>query len=454
MVKINLLPPYIHERKHRALAIAAVVLFVAGEIGGIFFLSQPLQVKKRGLVDQTAAEQQKLEALTKVSTDSATLAGKESEIKPKYEFITGMVEFNKAYPDLYAHTAAFTYREATVLDMEASQNVLRFNAYLTEASDISRLMLGLARSDRFVGLPSVSNPPGYSAAEEAARKAAAANAEIAQGTIVGSMADPGASSAFGAPGLAGGGFGGGFGGGAPGMMMGSGGGGGGFAGAGGPAGGMADPGGGFGAGGPGMMGSGGGFSAGGPGMGGPDPAMGGAGGMMMSSGGGFAGAGGPEPGMMMGSGGGGGVTSASLDGGGGGFGGGGFGGGGFGGGGGGGGGGLGPLDIGFARKQPRGFLVGVQVRLAKPITKKGYGPRYTGGGGAGDAGGFGGAPGMMMGSGGATDMMMSSGGAAGGPSMGGFGAPPDAGAGGAMAPGMSPGGPGAGGPNPGGPQSF
>lgn len=453
MVKINLLPPHIHERKHRALAIAAVVLFVAGEIGGIVVLSQPLQAKKKDLADQKVAEQQKLDALTKVSTDSATLAGKESEIKPKYDFITGMVEFNKAYPDLYAHTAAFTYREATVLDMEASQNVLRFNAYLTDATDISRLMLGLARSDRFVGLPSVSNPPGYSAAEEAARKAAAANAEIAQGTIIGSVADPGASSAFGAPGLAGGGFGGG---GAPGMMMGSGGGfdpaGGGFAGAGGPAAGMAGSGGGFGAGGPGMMmgSGGGGFSPGGPGMGGPDPTMNGAGGMMMSSGGGgFAGAGGPAPGMMMGSGGGGGgVTSASLDGGAGGFGGGGFGGGGFGGGGGGG--GLAPLNIGFARKQPRGFLVGVQVRLAKPITKKGYGPRYTGGGGAGDAGGFGGAPGMMMSSGGgATDMMMSSGGAAGGPAMGGFSGPPGAGSGGVM----GPGGP-AGGPNPGGPQSF
>ncbi|MBM3459375.1 MAG: hypothetical protein FJX77_12700, partial [Armatimonadetes bacterium] len=161
MLKINLLPPHLKERKKRNLAIAVVTLLVAGEVAGVFIASQPLQQRRTELEAQKTDENTRLNKLTTISTNSVALAGKESEIAPKRDFLRGMRDFNKALPDLYEHTAGFTYREATVLNMEASQNQLRFNAYLTSASDISRLMLGLSRSDRFVGLPAISSPPGY-----------------------------------------------------------------------------------------------------------------------------------------------------------------------------------------------------------------------------------------------------------------------------------------------------
>src|SRR5690606_11376878 len=103
----------------------------------------------------------------------------------KFDFFKNVEEYNRTYPELYARTAGYTYREATYLDLQASNNQLRFNAYVTTPTDVARLMLGLSNSPDFQGLPRVTGVPNYSPEEEARRRAAAVAQTMPGSTIIG-----------------------------------------------------------------------------------------------------------------------------------------------------------------------------------------------------------------------------------------------------------------------------
>jgi hypothetical protein len=434
MLKINLMPPHLHRRKQVRLAVVVVTALVAGEVVGFIMMSRPMMTNLQQVKSSIEQEKSTYAQLTTVQTDSTKLTEEENKIKPKFEFIQDILAYNKLTPDLYEDISGYIYSGATALSMNAALTQFQMTAYISNAADISRLMLVLARSKKVVGLPQVGGGVGgYNTAAEEARKRALEADDMPAGMIIGgapgfggmSMTSPGgfgsgdgfggAADMAGGPGMMAGGPG--MMAGGPGMM------------AGGP--GMMAGGPGMMAGGPGMMGSGGsgGFGSGGVSPDGP--------GMMMAAGGsGGFGAAGPMtnpdgPGMMMAAGGSGGpaggmMPGMQMDGGAG------FGGGtaGFGGGQTNGLGALAPFDIGFARKKPRGYVVSVTAQLKDPLTHtKGYGA-YTPGAG----GGFGGG-GMMGGFPGGPDAMMGSGGS------GGFGAPGMMGSGG-MA---NPNGPGAGG---------
>jgi hypothetical protein len=350
MLKLNLLPPYINQKKQVRMAVAVVTALVIAEVAlMIWARTGPAATlaAKQTEFQQVQSEYRDMEPL---GQQSSAILAEEADILPKYDFMTKMLEYNEAYPDLYQTTAGYTYREVMFMNLEASTNQLQFNAYVSNPRDVSRLMYGLSRCPEFVGLPQISNVPGWNSAEAAARQAAQ-NQEMVPGTdIIG-------ASGFGGGGVAFGGGPGTFGGGAPpgfGPMMGMGGGGGN-----GP-------------------GGGGGFTGGGvpPGFG----ALAGGGGAMMSG--------------------------AMVDGGGGNGPGGGFGGGSaFAGGGGSGGGGLDALNLAGATRAPRGFNVTVSCQLRNPIVRPSNaaadGQLGGGGGGFGGMGGAMGAPpgfsGMMMG---------------------------------------------------------
>ena len=101
-----------------------------------------------------------------VGTQAGTVNAEEAKIAPKYEFIRGMIEYNKAHPRLYRQIAGFTYSEVMFLNLSSTQNSLAFDAYVSSPSDVSRLLLGLSRSPQLQGLPTITGVPGWNEEEQ------------------------------------------------------------------------------------------------------------------------------------------------------------------------------------------------------------------------------------------------------------------------------------------------
>jgi hypothetical protein len=102
----------------------------------------------------------------------------EQGLQPKLDFINNMLAYNRQYPGLYTRTAGYTYREVTLLNLEATSNQLKFDAYVSNPVDVSRVMLYLTQSPDFQGLPQVSGVPGFSAKEERERLLAQIQAQM------------------------------------------------------------------------------------------------------------------------------------------------------------------------------------------------------------------------------------------------------------------------------------
>ena len=204
MLKINLLPPYIHQRKQVKIATGVVVLLIAAEVG-ILVAARGGPMAERDRLNQDLQQKQaQVTALQAVGTESADVLGKEAGLAPKYDFLTGMLKYNRAYPDLYRRTAAYTYSEAMMLDLQAQGNTLSFNAYVSNPVHVSRLMLGLSRSPDFDGLPQIQGVPGFSAAEETQRQQQEEGATPGSEVIGGIMGAPGAMGGMpGMPGMPG-----------------------------------------------------------------------------------------------------------------------------------------------------------------------------------------------------------------------------------------------------------
>jgi hypothetical protein len=337
MIKLNLLPPSIDADRKRNIAIAVVVLLLAAEGGGLVAARiKPAadNVRYKARLDSAQAD---LSRLQKYSQDVAPILAKESGLAPRFDFIKGLVAYNKAYPGLYKRAAGFTYAEVTLLNLEATSNQLKFDAYVTNPADVSRLLLGLSKNPDFQGLPIISNLPGFDEEEQRKRKsdekAQQAAADLPKSLVIGeygtgSDLPPGYGGASGASGMPGGG---GNGPDAGALQAGT----------------MAAPGGGG-------NGPGAGTPIGGMSMGAP-----GEGGVSMIG----AGAGGNGPGGSGSAGGGGGSGDLSK------------------------------FKLEGAVRKPRGFTVTVTCALKNPISRPSYGSSDSQAGGGG--GGTGGGSGMM-----------------------------------------------------------
>jgi hypothetical protein len=185
MIKINLLPPHIHQRKQVKVAVAVVIAMLAAEIGGVVAYRQGPQKMFEELTKTDSERKAALQLVQAVGSQSGAVLGGEQALGPKYNFITGMLDYNKMYPDLYARTAQYAYREATFLNLEASANQLKFDAYVSDPSDVARLMVGLSNSPDFASLPQISGVPDYNSAERKAREETLNSSNLPESMIIG-----------------------------------------------------------------------------------------------------------------------------------------------------------------------------------------------------------------------------------------------------------------------------
>jgi hypothetical protein len=198
MIKINLLPPHIHQRKQIKVAVGIVGVLLVAEIAGLLAARTAPQKLKEELTATLADRDSKLSAVKSVGTEASTVVSGEQALAPKYNFITDMLKYNKAYPDLYERTAGYTYKEAMFLNLEAFGSQLKFDAYVSDPADVARLMVGLSNSPDFTGLPQVSGVPDYNSAERKKREQDLNSENVPESLVIGGVV--GAPGAGGYPG--------------------------------------------------------------------------------------------------------------------------------------------------------------------------------------------------------------------------------------------------------------
>lgn len=199
MIKINLLPPHIHQRKQIKIAVGIVGVMLVAEIAGLLAARSAPMALNAELKTTQADRQAKLDDVKKVGTEASGVLSAEQALAPKFNFLSQMLDYNRAYPELYERTAGYTYREAMFLNLEAIGSQLKFDAYVSDPADVARLMVGLSNSPDFTGLPQVSGVPDYNSAEREKRKQEM-NAENIPGSLVIGGMIGGAPGAGGYPG--------------------------------------------------------------------------------------------------------------------------------------------------------------------------------------------------------------------------------------------------------------
>jgi hypothetical protein len=164
VLKINLLPPYIFERrKVRQAAVLAGVAFVAvlaGMLGWWYVLGKT----KAELTVQVQDMEQKRDRVIALQQLAKAEADKIPPIEAKVSFIKGMLDYNDEYPKLYEEVFRYTYGRVLYRSISPSSDTLTIQVYARSLGDCGRYLLNMYRATHLFSSVSVSAVPGYPSA--------------------------------------------------------------------------------------------------------------------------------------------------------------------------------------------------------------------------------------------------------------------------------------------------
>jgi len=144
MLRINLLPAYIAERKKTttAIVLASVLwLLVLGLGLGYYFGSLSPQVADA----ETAAtkEQAAADAVTKYAADTDTLREKIKPLKDKVDFVKLVRFHNQIRQKIYRNAARYTYKNVEYNQMAINDRTLVVSAFVKNVSDLGRFYINM-----------------------------------------------------------------------------------------------------------------------------------------------------------------------------------------------------------------------------------------------------------------------------------------------------------------------
>ncbi len=160
MLKINLLPSYIYEkRKTRQTAILFVIL-VLGVAGGMFGWITTLNKQKADMNAQVLQMEAQMNEVKAIEAQAAAEEGKAPPMKGKVDFIQGILNYNDEYPKLYEELAKFTYSRVLYRTVEPSgANQLKIGARARSVGDCGRYLMNMYRASHIFSSVTVDAVP-------------------------------------------------------------------------------------------------------------------------------------------------------------------------------------------------------------------------------------------------------------------------------------------------------
>jgi len=161
MLRINLLPAYIAERrKTRAAIVMSTLLFLAvtgGLLAYNFGVLQPaVAAREQEAADQEAIVAQVKDLETKIQEETT----KATPYKEKVGFVKEVHFQNTIRSKIYRNAARYTDPKVEYSSMAANANVLSMNAYVRSLDDLGRMYITMFGNPD-VNAVSISGIPGY-----------------------------------------------------------------------------------------------------------------------------------------------------------------------------------------------------------------------------------------------------------------------------------------------------
>lgn len=211
MLKINLLPKYIYERrKIYKLASIFGVLFIAIVFGMFawWFMLGNKEIILTGQVDEMELKTSILNDLQKqVDGEKAKLPPVESKVK----FIEDLMAYNLKVPQLYEELAKYTYARILYKSVTPAGNQLTIQAHAGSLADCGRYLMNMYRATHIFNSVTINAVPGWSDSAGAAQGAGQpagqpAAAEPSSGfdfTVTCALVNPISAPAYAPPGAGG-----------------------------------------------------------------------------------------------------------------------------------------------------------------------------------------------------------------------------------------------------------
>ena len=159
MLKVNLLPPYIHEkRKVKRAAILFGLLFV-GLLAGLLTYYMGKNAELNQWQRDAADMQQQAEAVKALEGQVTAEKAKAPDIQTKINFAEAIEKYNLEAPKLYEEVARYTYNRVVYSSMSVKGNKLTMKAHARTLGDCGRFLLNMYRAKHLFSNVTISKLP-------------------------------------------------------------------------------------------------------------------------------------------------------------------------------------------------------------------------------------------------------------------------------------------------------
>ena len=160
MLRINLLPAYIAEKRLTRMTTIATVLCALVVVGAVLahYISA---VQAANDMEQQANDADAAARIVEDIQSAATT--KLAEIQPiqaKVDFVKGVQTYNLLVPEIYRNVAKYTYRKVEYNSMNVNGDTLQVSAYVQNLADVGRFYLTLFANPDIKAL-SIKGIPGW-----------------------------------------------------------------------------------------------------------------------------------------------------------------------------------------------------------------------------------------------------------------------------------------------------
>jgi len=161
VLKINLLPAYVYERRRvRKAAIGFSLLFVAVVFGMLAWWAV-LNSKQKGLQAQVTDMEMKAQEVARLEQEAQAEESRMPVIQAKVAFIEGLKEYNLQIPKLYEELAKYTYSRVLYRSVQPSGSQLTIEAHARTLGDCGRYLMNLYRATHLFSSVAISGVPGW-----------------------------------------------------------------------------------------------------------------------------------------------------------------------------------------------------------------------------------------------------------------------------------------------------
>lgn len=161
MLRINLLPPHIYERRRVRKAIVAFSFLFLVVLFGMLTWWFMLTKKQNDLQLQVNDMEQKAQEVRMLQDEIAKEQARIASTRAKVEFIEAVMEYNLEYPKLYEELAKYTYSRMLYRSIQPAGNQLTIQAHARTLGDCGRYLMNMYRATHLFSSVSISGVPGW-----------------------------------------------------------------------------------------------------------------------------------------------------------------------------------------------------------------------------------------------------------------------------------------------------